>query len=171
MEIENDDTDSRFLSLRRWVAWALVILVIVGIAAGVLGQLAYRDSEQRKAALKIPALERYLAVCTRNHHEIEKLYNLDVIGGEAHKLFASEREMWLARADLSLVRGDRATAVAQLQSALKAADDCLLGILANFAYGPIDRHVEHRARQRICEIELKLAELSPEAIDEVPRKR
>jgi hypothetical protein len=93
-------------------------------------------------------------------------------GGEHHLMAACGREMSLAQAELSLAQGDKAAAIEKLKTALRFADECVLDMSVNMGgppdYGPLEECEAAAAR---CRVELKLADLCPEAIDEARREK
>lgn len=159
-------------SRRHWLLLGLGSgLVLIIIICSISARLAYRAEQQRRAAARIPVLQEYADWCQERHEKIHALFNVNAKGGEADNDAASERDLWKARAELALAEGDRRVAIADLKAALKSAIECRNSETNSFSprpwYGPFLSD-EHEASATICEIKLKLVELSPEALDEAP---
>jgi hypothetical protein len=154
---------------RRWLQFSLrSAMVFITVVCCVIAWLIYRAEQQRRTAARIRALQEYADACQERYEKIQALYVVNAKGGEADNFAASERDLWKARAEIALIQGDKLLAIANLQKALKAAELCRAARTNHLAgYFKMDNFLAdvHEASAAICEIKLKLAELSPEALD------
>ncbi len=142
------------------------LLIAVTIVGVISGWLIHRDRQQRRNAAKIRALEAFADGCAQTYSKVKAQAGVNAKGGEADALAESEREMWLSAAELSLARGDSEQAVIELRKALKAADDCIAFTPVDLG-PPVDFEAIRVANEKRCQIELKLADLSPGTLEEL----
>lgn len=142
-------------------------MIVVTLIAGLIAWLLYRDREERRIAATIRALQVHADSCDQTYEKVKSLFDTMSRGGEASAFSGCERDMWLAHANLSLARGEKAQAIEELKKALKAADQCVVDSTVNVSGPGLDFSVINAADDKRCQIEVKLADLSPDAVNEV----
>ena len=146
----------------------LLLLFAIAIAAGIGGWQIRRHAAERRSAVRLQLLELYANSLRKEYRAVRLLYQAMARGGQASIFYNRGAELCLANADLAFEKRDRAAGIEHLKEGLRFAYECLAAASVSYAYGPeSDEPTVVEAAALKCKIELRLADESPEADQQI----
>lgn len=152
---------------RGWRYSLRALMVVVTLLAGICAWVRYHMAEQRRQTATIRAMQPYVDACHEIYLKTDALAKADAQGSEDLDWYGSEASY--AKAELELAKGDKDAAVQELRNSLRFAYRFVLDTSVSMGESHIQTIFERSrmaASQRM-KVELKLIELSPDAIDDV----